>query len=83
MREVAAVDATHLFGQLLHAVEHGEEIVITRDGREVARMVPVAERHNGAEARAALQRLRARAEARNLGPFSWNEWKRFRDEGRP
>jgi plasmid stability protein len=41
---------------------------------------PEAER---AEARAAVQRLRARAEQLRLGRFDWAEWKAYRDEGRP
>jgi hypothetical protein len=33
-------------------------------------------------AEAALRRIRARAEAAKLGPFDWQEWKAYRDEGR-
>lgn len=40
MREVGAHEATTRLGQLLDQVEHGEEIVITRDGKAVARRVP-------------------------------------------
>jgi prevent-host-death family protein len=83
MREVGAFEAKNKFGQLLDWVEDGEEVVITRHGREVARLVPARQGINREDARAAIQRIRARAEQRKLGPFDWAEWKTFRDEGRP
>jgi prevent-host-death family protein len=83
IHEFGAFEAKNRFGHLLDLVENGEEVTITRHGREVARLVP-AERHaNRDEARAALQRIRARAEQSQLGHFDWSEWKTFRDEGRP
>lgn len=41
MREVGAFEAKNRLGALLDRVERGEEIVITRHGRAVARLVPV------------------------------------------
>ena len=38
---------------------------------------------NRDQARAAIRRIRERAEKLKLGPFEWAEWKAFRDEGRP
>ena len=40
MRSVGAYEAKTHLPKLLDAVEQGETIVITRHGREVARMVP-------------------------------------------
>jgi prevent-host-death family protein len=40
MREVGAIEAKDILGQLLHQVERGEEIIITRHGNAVARLVP-------------------------------------------
>lgn len=40
MRTIPAVEAKAHFSELLRAVEAGEEIVITRRGREIARLVP-------------------------------------------
>jgi antitoxin (DNA-binding transcriptional repressor) of toxin-antitoxin stability system len=37
MREVGAFEAKNKLGQLLGLVERGEEVVITRYGRQVAR----------------------------------------------
>ena len=39
MREVGAFEAKNKFSQLLDQVEHGEEIVITRRGKAVAKIV--------------------------------------------
>jgi prevent-host-death family protein len=41
MRAVGAFEAKNKLGQLLDEVEQGEEIVITRRGKEIARLVPV------------------------------------------
>jgi prevent-host-death family protein len=82
MREFGAFEAKNKLGQLLDLVEQGEEIMITRHGREVARLVPVRSIRSRQEARAALRRIRERAEQRKLGRFDWAEWKSYRDEGR-
>jgi prevent-host-death family protein len=83
MREVGAFEAKNKLGQLLDLVEHGEEVTITRHGKEVARLIPARPTHSRDQARAALRRIRERAEARKLGRFDWAEWKSYRDEGRP
>jgi prevent-host-death family protein len=83
MHEVSAFDAKNKLSQLLDLVEQGEEITITRYGRPVARLVPPASRVDRNEARAALRRIRQRAERLQSGPFDWDEWKALRDTGRP
>ncbi len=83
MREVGVFEAKNKLGQLLDLVERGEEVTITLHGKPVARLVPAGPTRSREQARAALQRIRERAEARNLGPFDWAEWKCYRDEGRP
>jgi len=59
MREVGAFVAKNRFGQLLDWVEQGEEVTITRHGKEVARLVPSRAGFSRAAARAAAQRIRA------------------------
>jgi len=49
MREIGAFEAKSKFGQLLDWVERGEEITITRYGKEVARLVPAKLGFNRAE----------------------------------
>jgi prevent-host-death family protein len=83
MHEVGAFEAKNRLGQLLDLVEQGEEVTITRHGKEVARLVPARAGFNREEARAAVRRIRERAEKLKLGRFDWNEWRQFRDEGRP
>jgi prevent-host-death family protein len=83
MREVGAFEAKNKLGQLLDLVERGEEITITRHGKEIARLVPVKPVFNREEARAAVRRIRDRAQQHKLGRFDWSEWKAYRDEGRP
>jgi len=83
INQFGAFEAKNRFGHLLDLVENGEEVTITRHGSEVARLVPARHHANREEARAALQRIRARAEQSKLGLFDWTEWKTFRDEGRP
>jgi prevent-host-death family protein len=82
MREIGAFEAKNKLSELLDLAEGGEEIVITRHGKEAARLVPPKGTVNRDEARAAMQRLRARAKKEKHGPFNWEEWKAYRDEGR-
>lgn len=83
MKEVGAFEAKNRFGHLLDLVEQGEEVMITRRGKEAARLVPPRPIVSRDEARAAVARIRARAEQLKLGRFDWDEWKTYRDEGRP
>jgi prevent-host-death family protein len=82
MPEFGAFEAKNRLGHLLDLVERGEEVTITRHGREVARLVPAKPTRNREVAHAALERIRARAEQSRLGAFDWSEWKSYRDDGR-
>lgn len=44
MKTIAVVEARRHFARLLEAVESGEEVVITRRGRSIARLVPERQR---------------------------------------
>lgn len=83
MREIGAFEAKNTLGTLLDWVEAGEEVVITRRGKAVARMVhsqtQMLASHQAAEAAA---RIRARAQAAVAEPITWTDWKALRDEGR-
>ena len=81
MKEVGAFEAKNKLSALLDLVEQGEEVVITRHGKEVARLVPPSTVINRDEARAAMARLRARAKALKLD-LTLDEIKAYRDEGR-
>jgi prevent-host-death family protein len=83
MREVGAFEAKNKLGTLLDWVENGEEVIITRHGKAVARLIPNQVAPDRAKAMAATQRIRERAIALKSGPFDWSEWKAYRDAGRP
>jgi prevent-host-death family protein len=77
--EIDAFDAQTKFASLLDRVARGEQIVITRKGRAVAKLVrhePVA---TVAERRAAIERIASLADKRTLNGISW---KSLRDGGR-
>jgi prevent-host-death family protein len=82
MDEIGAFDAKNKLSALLDKVERGEEIVITRRGRPVARLVPMNAGFDRERARAAAKRLRERAR-KSGGKFDWKEWKKLVNEGRP
>jgi prevent-host-death family protein len=83
MSEVGSFEAKNTFSALLDRAEHGEEIVITRRGKPVARLGPFEAGADRREAEVAAARLRARAKAKKRGRFDWEEWRKYRDEGRP
>lgn len=83
MTKVGAFEAKNMLSALLDRVERGEEIVITRHGKPIARLIPDAEAIDRSEARDALDRIRERAVAVAMRPFDWSVLKNDRDLGRP
>ncbi len=81
--EVGAFEAKNTLGSLLDRVEQGEEIVITRHGKAVARLVPNRGGVNREQARSAAERIRARARQFTGTGFDWGDFKADRDAGRP
>jgi prevent-host-death family protein len=79
MREIGAFEAKNRLGTLLDWVEGGEEVVITRHGRPVARLVPHADGASTARAQASLAELRALRSGTRLEGVSLRE---LIDEGR-
>ena len=72
MKSVAVFEAKNRFSELLSAVEHGEEVTITRHGHPIARLVsfaavgqaPVGQRDR---VLGAMQRLRSLGQGAELG----------------
>ena len=83
MREVGAFEAKTHLSELLAAVEAGETIRITRRGKPVAELRPIAEgvAERRAAALAQAQRLRESLLASGLR-FTAQEILDLRDEGR-
>jgi prevent-host-death family protein len=67
MKEVGAFEAKSRLGQLLDWVEAGEEVVITRRGKVVARMVPPGTAFDRERGRRAAQRIREMRKGVTLG----------------
>ncbi len=80
--QVGAFEAKNTLGALLDRVEQGEEIVITRHGKVVARLAPCATVVDREAAKAALARIRARAGGLGAAPVPWEVLKAERDAGR-
>jgi prevent-host-death family protein len=83
MSEIGAFEAKNTLGALLDRVQQGEEIVITRHGRPVARLVPNQGGIDHDQTRVAAARIRARAAQLKMGRFDWETLKADRDAGRP
>jgi prevent-host-death family protein len=77
MKELTAVEAKVKFGAVLDAVERGEEIVVTRNGKVVARIVPAND--PGMSQSEAVERLKTFAEGITSGGL---DLRAMRDEGR-
>jgi prevent-host-death family protein len=82
MKEIGAFEAKNTLGALLDLVQNGEEIVITRHGKPVARLVPNSGRVDRSQVKAAIERIRARAGSVEYR-FNWEELRADRDRGRP
>jgi antitoxin (DNA-binding transcriptional repressor) of toxin-antitoxin stability system len=68
MREIGAFEAKNTLGSLLDLVERGEEVVITRRGKPVARLVRETAIPNRAKARRAAADIVAMRQGATLGP---------------
>jgi prevent-host-death family protein len=79
MREVGAFEANNRLGQLVDLVEQREEVVITRHGKAVARLVPRKTGFSRVEAREAAQRIRKMSRGIKLGRLRLKD---LIDEGR-
>lgn len=88
MITVGAFEAKTKFSELLDRVERGEEVVVTRHGKMIARIVPdapaddeAARKARAAEAVARIKALRDHFRAKGVS-FSIEDIISARDEGR-
>ncbi len=79
MREIGAFEAKNTLGSLLDLVEKGEEVVITRRGKRVARLVPDAGAPDREKARRAAKDIIRMSKGVTLGG---SKIKDLIDEGR-
>ena len=80
MREVGAYEAKNRFGQLLDQVEHGEEILITRRGKAVARLISAEPGFDQEKARRAVDGILEMSKGLSLGGLKIKD---LISEGRP
>lgn len=78
MLKVGSFEAKTHLSSLLAKVARGEEVLITKRGKPMARLVP-AGRGDRADVAEAVRELRALDEGLRLGGLDWKE---LRDEGR-
>jgi prevent-host-death family protein len=77
---VGVHDARKRFFQLLAKAASGEEIIITKYGVPIARLVPFKKRHTVAERRQAIERFRQLSKDLSLGNLKIRD---LINEGRP
>lgn len=80
---IGTFEAKTHFTKIITQVISGEEILITRRGKAVAKIIPIKETFDRDTIKAAIFRLRKLAKEMQLGSFNWDEWKSYKDEGRP
>ena len=80
MHEVGAFEAKNKLGTLLDWVEQGEEVLITRRGKAVARLVPAEPGYDRAKARRAADGILDARRGITLGGL---KIKYLVSEGRP
>lgn len=73
--EIGAFEAKNKLGTLLDWVEAGEEVVITRRGRPVARLISANTGHDRVEAKRAADALLAATRGWRLDGLTVNELK--------
>jgi len=88
MQTIPVHQAKDRFSALLQAVEAGEEVVITRHGKKIARIVREADALPAGSERErlrqqAIEQLRAfQARVKPDPDYKPGDWKTYRDEGR-
>jgi prevent-host-death family protein len=80
MKEIGAFEAKNKLGHLLDLAEKGEEIIITRHGKQVARPMPIDKPFDREAARQAVEEIKKLRKGMRL---SAEEIRACIDEGRP
>jgi prevent-host-death family protein len=79
MESIGLFEAKTHLSELVARAEQGEEVIITRHNKPVAKLVPIkAEAADPVLRHDAVDKLLRAAAGRKLG----QDWKRLRDEGR-
>jgi prevent-host-death family protein len=81
METVGTFEAKNRLSELIDKVERGEEVVITRHGKPVARLVAASEtdQQRQERVRQLIEETLEAGKRLSIAPFTWRE---LRDEGR-
>lgn len=79
MKEIGAFEAKNKLAHLLDLAEKGEEIIITRHGKQVARLGPIQKPFDRQAARQAVEDIKRMSRGVNLAGITIRE---LIDEGR-
>jgi prevent-host-death family protein len=79
---VGCFEAKTNFNRIINNVINGEEILVTKRGKPVAKIIPIDKSINFERVNNAFLRLDNLAKEMNLGKFNWEEFKSYRDEGK-
>lgn len=80
--EVGLFEAKNRLSELVAKAEGGEEVVITRRGLPVAKLVPAVPVHDRAAAMATIERMRRLRESLPGAPVTVEELIAWKNEGR-
>ena len=79
IQTMGAFEAKTHFSKLLEAIEAGEQVIITKHGHPVAKIIPFKEKDDPMHPSEIIAQLEAFNRAHTLGN---EDWKTLRDEGR-
>lgn len=79
---VGCFEAKTNFNKIINNLVNGEEVVVTKRGKPVAKIIPIDKSINFERVNNAFLRLDNLAKEMNLGKFNWEELKSYRDEGK-
>jgi len=81
MKTVTARAIETNFPSFLQEVENGEEVLITKDNRPIARLLPATDTIDRKKFRQAVERLKEFRRT-NLLSLRGLDWRKLRDEGK-
>lgn len=79
---VGCFEAKTNFNKIINNIVNGEEVVVTKRGKPVAKIIPIEKSIDTERVKNTFLRLNNLAKEMNLGKFDWEELKSYRDEGK-
>ena len=79
---IGCFEAKTNFNKIINNVISGEEVFISKRGKPVAKIIPIDKSFNTERVKNAFLRIHNISKEMNLGKFDWEEFKKYRDEGK-